>query len=374
MYFKYRDELATQDGLVFRNEKIVIPPILWRSMIGRVHIAHSGVEGTLKLARANIFWPGMSNHIKHTISLCATCAKFSASQCKPPMQTHPVPVHPFQFISMDVLTVPYKGKARYFLVTVDHFSDFFELDLLPDLTMHTMVDVCKKNFSRHGKPQRILTDNGSNFVNSEMARFTKEWDIEHVTSSPYHQQANGKAESSVKIAKKLIKKAEDSKQDLWLMLLNWRNTPNKLGSSPVCRLFSRSTRCEVPMSATNLMPRIVQNVPEAIQDNKRKVKYQYDKSTRRLPSLEVGDPVFVQLNPDVSKTWVPAEIKNKLSERSYLVERNGTTYRRDVVHVKPRNVGGSSFPIAESNPHEEPTPNVSLQLLCIRLTLDRSSY
>lgn len=116
------------------------------------------------------------------------------------------------------------------------------------------------------------------------------------------------------------------------------------------------------MSATNLMPRIVPNVPEAIQDNKRKVKYQYDKSTRRLPSLEVGDPVFVQLNPDVSKTWVPAEIKNKLSERSYLVERNGTTYRRDVVHVKPRNVGGSSFPIAESNPHEEPTPNVSLQL------------
>ncbi|XP_058840279.1 uncharacterized protein K02A2.6-like [Topomyia yanbarensis] len=286
MYYKYRDELAVQDGIVFRNERITIPPTLWRIMIDRVHIAHSGVEGTLKLARANIFWPGMSNHIKHAISQCDTCAKFSASQCKPPMQTHPIPVHPFQFISMDVFTAYYKGRARHFLVTVDHYSDYFEVDLLPDLTMHTMVDVCKRNFSRHGKPQRMLSDNGSNFVNKEMQQFAKEWDIEHVTSSPYHQQANGKAESAVKIAKKLIKKADDSKQDFWLMLLNWRNTPNKLGSSPVSRLFSRSTRCEVPMSAKNLMPCTVPNVPEAIQANRRRVKYQYDKSTRQLPSLQ----------------------------------------------------------------------------------------
>lgn len=337
MYYKYRDELATQDGLVFRSEKIVIPPSLWRSMIDRVHTAHSGVEASLKLARANVFWPGMSNHIKHAIIRCDTCAKFAASQSKPPMQTHPIPVHPFQFISMDVFTVHYKGKPRNFLVTVDHYSDFFELDLLSDLTMRTMVGVCKKNFSRHGKPQRMLTDNGTNFVNSEMQQFAKEWDIEHVTSAPYHQQANGKAESAVKIAKKLIKKAEDSGLDLWLMLLNWRNTPNKLGSSPVSRLFSRSTRCEVPMSAKNLMPCAVPNVPETIHTNRRRIKYQYDKSTRLLPLLEVGDPVYVQLNPEVSKSWVPAEIKNKLSGRSYLVETNGTLYRRDAVHVKLRN-------------------------------------
>lgn len=264
---------------------------------------------------------------------------------------------------MDVFTVHYKGRARNFLITVDHYSDYFELDLLPDLTMHTMVEVCKRNFSRHGKPQRMLTDNGSNFVNQDMQRFAIDWDIEHVTSSPYHKQSNGKAESAVKIAKKMIKKAEDSKQDLWLMLLNWRNTPNKLGSSPVSRLFSRSTRCEVPMSAKNLMPCTVPNVPEAIHTNRRRVKYHYDKSARQLPTLQVGDPVFVQLNPDASKAWVPAEIKNKLSERSYLVERNGTVYRRDAVNVKPRNMQiDSSSPISTSDSTGKPATGVSQQL------------
>ena len=49
MYFKYRDELATHDGLVFRKERIVIPPKLWRCIIEQVHLLHNGIEGTLKL-------------------------------------------------------------------------------------------------------------------------------------------------------------------------------------------------------------------------------------------------------------------------------------------------------------------------------------
>ena len=42
----------------------------------------------------------------------------------------------------------------------------------------------------------------------------------HTTSSPYHSQSNGKAESSVKLAKKLLKRAADSQ----LAPLEYRNT------------------------------------------------------------------------------------------------------------------------------------------------------
>jgi len=36
--------------------------------------------------------------------------------------------------------------------------------------------------------------------------FAKQWGFNHVTSSSYHSQSNGKAESAVKIAKGMLKK------------------------------------------------------------------------------------------------------------------------------------------------------------------------
>ena len=59
---------------------------------------------------------------------------------------------------------------------------------------------------------------------AELAKFTSSWDIQHVTSAPYHSQGNGKAESAVKSVKRLIKKAGMSKTEFHLSLLDWRNT------------------------------------------------------------------------------------------------------------------------------------------------------
>ncbi|XP_062717184.1 uncharacterized protein K02A2.6-like [Aedes albopictus] len=296
-YFKHRHELSSQSGLVFRGDRIVIPSSLHRIMIEKLHATHSGIESTLRLARQNIFWPGMNRQIKDNVQECTICAKFGASQPTPTMKSHAVPIHPFQLVSMDVFFQEYRGKQRKFLVTVDHYSDYFELDILDDLTPASVIKVCKRNFACHGTPQLLITDNATNFVCEEMNEFAKAWGFKHSTSAPYHQQGNGKAEASVKIAKRLIKKAKESGQDLWFVLQQWRNIPNNIGSSPASRLFSRSIRCGVPIPVTNLMQRVVENVPESIVKNRQKVKYYYDRHSKQLPSLEIGSPVYVQLRP-----------------------------------------------------------------------------
>ena len=66
---------------------------------------------------------------------------------------------------------------------------------------------------------------------------SRDWEFEHVTTSPYHSQSNGKAESAVKIAKHIIKKVTKAKQDLHLAILDWRNTGG--GSSPAKKPMSR---------------------------------------------------------------------------------------------------------------------------------------
>lgn len=364
IYFKYRYELSTQDGLLFRNDRIVIPYSLRKEITRKAHVSHNGVEATLKLARANVFWPGMSAQIREAVKECTVCAKYAPSQAPAPMQTHPIPVHPFQIVSMDVFFAEYRGEKRKFLITVDHYSDFFEVDLLKDLTPRSSIAVCKTNFSRHGRPQVVVTDNGTNFTSREWKQFASDWDFRHSTSAPNHQQANGKAEAAVKIAKHLLKKCAESGTDFWYALLHWRNIPNRIGSSPVQRLFSRNTKSGLPTSVKNLMPCVVEDVPESIELNKKKSKYQYDKKAKHLPDLDIGAPVYVQLNPDSCKQWTPAVVAHRPSDRSYVVNVDGASYRRDRSHLKLRNEPHTPSttcqpPLTRQNSLEIPDTDVS---------------
>ena len=73
-------------------------------------------------------------------------------------------------------------------MTVDYFSDFFELDHLRRKSSVYVIKKLKDHF---------VTDNGPQFVSRDFLEFSKEWDFEDRTSSPYHSQSNGKAKRAV---------------------------------------------------------------------------------------------------------------------------------------------------------------------------------
>ena len=51
-------------------------------------------------------------------------------------------------------------QRKAYMVTTDYHSGFFELDYLPDTTSETVVGKLKNNFSRHGLPHTLVSDNG----------------------------------------------------------------------------------------------------------------------------------------------------------------------------------------------------------------------
>ena len=70
-------------------------------------------------------------------------------------------------------------------------------------------------------------------VSQEFIQFTMDWAFKHVTSSYRYPKSNGKAESVVKVAKNLFKKAIKDGEDPWSALLDYRNTPTEgMKSSP----------------------------------------------------------------------------------------------------------------------------------------------
>ena len=91
-------------------------------------------------------------------------------------------------------------------MTVDYFSDFFDLDYLRSTSLVYVIKKLKGNSARHGIPENVFTDNGPQFVSRDFLKFSKEWDSEHRTSILRHSQSNGKVESAVKQAKKILLK------------------------------------------------------------------------------------------------------------------------------------------------------------------------
>ncbi|XP_062619903.1 uncharacterized protein K02A2.6-like [Saccostrea cucullata] len=220
-------------------------------MMSKAHSSHQGIEASLRKARDSIYWIAMNSEIKDYVQQCSICNEFQSKQTKEPLMIHPIPKLPWSKIGTDLFSI---GDKDY-LITVDYYSDFWELNELSSTSADTIIKCLKKHFSHHGIPNTVISDNGPQFTNDAFRNFANEWDFEHSTSSPYHNQSNGKAESAVKIAKGIIKKSMKEKEDLWRAILDWRNTRTQdMGCSPAQPLMSRRTRSSLPIAHQLLKP------------------------------------------------------------------------------------------------------------------------
>jgi hypothetical protein len=197
-YFTYKDELAVMDGIIYRGHRLVVPTGSRTEILNKLHSSHQGTAATIRRARAAVFWPNMSSDIQQHTERCVTCAMDAPMQQKETLNSHDIPGKLWSKVGLDILTY----KAKDYLILVDYLSDFFECERLSDLQPNAVIKACKKTFARYGIPNCIQSDNGPQFVSREFEKFSREWGFMHTTSSPGHQQSNGKAEAAVKIIKK----------------------------------------------------------------------------------------------------------------------------------------------------------------------------
>lgn len=355
-YYKFRHELTEQDGLVIRGEQIVIPISIRKLMIEKVHVGHQGIEYTVNLAKSSLFWPGMGRQIADRVANCDLCIKYSASNAKEPMMTHKTPEYPQQIISMDIC----EWEQIKYLVSICHYSDFIEVNKIGDMRASTIIDICKDNFSRYGIPELVITDGGMSFCNDDFRMFERKWGFQHITSSPYHQQGNGKAEAAVKIFKSILKKSSEDKVDWQLGLLNQRNTVNKTGFTPNSRFQARTTRSTIPALVMTYKSKIPQFKPKIIDRQRERAKGYYDKRTKALQPLKKGDSVWIKINPQRKEAWTKGKIEKKLNDREYLIRVNNNIYRRNRIFIKlQKDVTGYNDPRSSFEEEEVVLPGTA---------------
>ena len=350
LYFHFRDEIVCSDGFLLRGERVIVPSSMVSTILEKLHSSHLGIGTCIRRARECIYWPGMTRDIKDLISHCNVCKDVSTSQAPEPMMPHDIIDRPWAKVGTDLFLF----KNKTYLVTVDYFSSFFEIDHLQETSSLAVIRKLKNHFSRYGSPEIVISDNGPQYSSHEFEKFSEEWGFSHNPSSPGHPKSNGKAEAAVKQAKSLLAKAVASGSDPHSALLDLRNAPGPQGDTPAQRAFGRRTRTiTLPMTSTLLKPKF--DTTKAMVDIKtaqQRQKSYHDRKSQKLSSLKPGDSI--RMKPfGTHRYWKPATVLQRLDERSYMIEADGQRYRRNRVHL--RNDPVQPQPQPQVPLHQEPS-------------------
>jgi len=216
-YFPIRDTLSHQDDIILKGERIWIPKAVQPDMKRQLHSAHLGLASMMRRAHDTIFWLGMRHDIQQLADNCHICQATKPGNQREPLYQHEEGSTPWEKVGVDICE--FSGKS--YLITVDYFSNFIEVDLLTNTSAKQGTHCLKRHFARYAIPRCLHSDNAQQFVCRPTAftEFMQSWHIIHSTSSPGHQSANGKVEAAVKSVKNMLKRTSHDKSDhTWLCL------------------------------------------------------------------------------------------------------------------------------------------------------------
>ncbi|KAK7102371.1 hypothetical protein V1264_020601 [Littorina saxatilis] len=190
----------------------------------------------------------MVTAIQKTVSSCPICIPKLPSNPKQPLRSHSIPSRPWQKVATDL----FNWNSKDYLVTVDYYSRYFEVDQLHSTTSSAVIQKLSAHFARHGIPEKLVSDNGPQYSSEEFSHFATTWDFQHVTSSPGYPQSNGLAERTVQTVKNILDKAKTDGHSALLSILEYRTTPVDGLASPAQLLMGRQLRACLPSTSHQL--------------------------------------------------------------------------------------------------------------------------
>lgn len=179
-FFIIRGELSLHDGLLVRGDRIVVPFSLRKQILERIHEGHMGVAKCRERAAQSVWWPRIGKDIKSRVASCRHCLEKQLSQASEPLLPSALPDRPFQKVGIDIC----EFRNKHYLVQVDYYSRYIDVNYLPSLTSATVIGKLKNFFSHHGVPETVVSDNGTQFTSAGRVPYF----CRSVELQPCHQQ------------------------------------------------------------------------------------------------------------------------------------------------------------------------------------------
>ena len=208
-FWQVCDKLSLVNGILFRDEKCVPPEGVRGLLIEYGHEGHMGMSALKNLLRQFYWWPSMDTEIERFVRNCILCME-GDKNCRTheqPLCSVPWPDQPWQKLGLDI-SGPFHllpTDMKFAIAIIDYHSKWAEVSFTSQVTTESVLEVMRTVFSREGLPETIVTDNGVQFVSSEMVSYLKAHGIKHLRSALYDPQTNGQVERFNHFLKDTIK-------------------------------------------------------------------------------------------------------------------------------------------------------------------------
>jgi transposase InsO family protein len=134
--------------------------------------------------------------VEEYIQRCESCAKMKGGRTPvAPLGELPATTGPMQMMSIDICG-PYpvtNRHNRYLLKFIDHFSRYPEAIAIASQEMETVARaLVTQVFTRHGCPQVLSSDRGTNFMSALFQEMCKLLQIKEINSTAFNPKIQGK--------------------------------------------------------------------------------------------------------------------------------------------------------------------------------------
>lgn len=320
-----RDGVVITDGLIYLNNRLVIPRTdNLRDFFFRLahdSLGHFGADKSYAALRSAYYWPNMRCDLEESyIKQCDDCQRYKSSTSKKVGPLHPLPV-PEQrgdTVCLDFVGPLPEDHGYNMLLTITD-SLGADLRLVPCRTDDDARTTARLFFDHwyceNGLPLRLVSDRDKLFTSQFWRALHSLAGVKLAMSTAFHPQSDGVSKRSNKTVVQALRYHVDRHQRGWVSALprvrfHIMNTVNPsmdfsrfqlhLGRSPriIPPLVSHPTSQSIPdIDAHDLLRRIHLDVSEA-RDNLTlaKVSQRIQADKHRAPEVPfcVGD--FVMLN------------------------------------------------------------------------------
>ena len=99
-YWNFIEELSTDDGLLLKELRLVIPRELQEEYLHHLHEGHLSATKVQENVKEHMYWPGINADIEDYTERYQECIKRS-QVAKEPLQPHDIPEGPWRKLGMD---------------------------------------------------------------------------------------------------------------------------------------------------------------------------------------------------------------------------------------------------------------------------------
>lgn len=346
-------------------EQIVLPKKYRDRVMRLAHdvpfAGHLGREKTVQRILRRFYWPTLFQDVRRYCQTCGECQLHGGQRTRAPLIPLPVIGEPFRRIAMDIVGPLPKTRRgnRYILVLSDYATRYPEAIPLRSITAGRVAEALIDIFARHGIPEEILTDQGTNFTSSLLGELYHLIGIKAVRTSPYHPQTDRLVERFNRTLKAMLRKVLKGDWDSMLpyVLFAYREVPQAtLGFTPFELLYARDVRgpldivreewIQPPDTEKDVLTYVtdvrdrMEVAKELVEENAKaaqvKQKLYYDQKTREL-NLKPEDKVLLLLPSSTHKfvaTWQgPYIVTRRTGRVNYEIKMPDKGGRRQVVHI-----------------------------------------